>query len=192
MHDTLEWLYRRVSFQTIPTQAQVVQQYEEQWAKQLEGVQDELDTEQLAEYRQRGLSYIDWYYAKYQPFDKNIPMEMEKNIHFTIGDGHKMRGKIDRLDIDGHDLTIVDYKTSRKRADDKHDEYRAQITLYAKGLQEQYGTKLKKLYGKVVYLHLHNEVEREITPEAIDAIEQEYMDIITQIEQKKAKWADVQ
>jgi ATP-dependent helicase/DNAse subunit B len=192
VHDTLERLYKRVSFQTIPTYDQVVAQYEEQWASQLEGVDDELDDEQRIEYHQRGLSYVDRYYQEHTPFDKKIPMEMEKNIHFTIGDGHKMRGKIDRLDIDGHDLTIVDYKTSRKRADDQHDQYRSQITLYAKALQQDYGTKLKKLFGKVVYLHLHNEIEREITPEAIIAIEQEYVDIINQIETKKTNRADVQ
>jgi CRISPR/Cas system-associated exonuclease Cas4 (RecB family) len=43
--------------------------------------------------------------------------------------------------------------------------------------------------GKVIYLHLENEIEREVTQDAIDAIEHDYIEIITEIETKKAQRA---
>ncbi len=192
VHNTLEWLYKKVSYKALPTQDDTLARFEEFWATEMEGADEHIDEEVVREHHARGVGYVQWYYEEYCPFDQQIPMQMEKNVHFSLTGGHKMRGKIDRLDIDGHDLTIVDYKTSRSRSSDTDDTIRKQITLYAKGLQEEYGTKLSSIKGKVIYLHLQNEVEWEISQEDIDAVEAEYVDIIEQIEAKKAKWADVQ
>lgn len=192
VHDTLERLHKKVSHKTLPTHTDALAQYEQYWTAEMERVDEGIDPEVVTEHHQRGVSYLDRYYEEYHPFDQQIPMQMEKNIHFDLVGGHRMRGKIDRLDIDGHDLTIVDYKTSRSRSSDREDGIRKQITIYAKWLQEEYGTKVSTIRGKIIYLHLQNEVEREITQEEIDAVEAEYVAIIEQIEAKKAKWADVQ
>lgn len=192
VHNTLERLYKKVSYKTLPTHVTLLAQYEEYWSTEMGRADDDIDPEVVAEHHQRGVSYLDRYYEEYHPFDQQIPMQMEKNIHFDLVGGYRMRGKIDRLDIDGHDLTIVDYKTSRSRSSDREDSIRKQITIYAKGLQEEYGTKLGTIKGKVIYLHLQNEVERVITQEEIDTVEAEYVAIIEQIEAKKAKRADVQ
>ena len=128
---------------------------------------------------------IERYYDEYAPFDQAKVNGLEQMISFELPNKAKFRGIIDRLDIkDGH-ATIVDYKTDKAIAPfaQFEESYQQQLTSYAVWVQHNYPHLIKSITGKLIYLRLEEEVQREITTEMLDTAITKITDKIEEIEQ---------
>jgi len=196
VHDTLEQLYKQVSDLQIPSKENTIWIFKELRNKEIERVisvfeRNPFDNETLEIFFHRGIEYINYYYDNYHPFDQAIAMKMEMNIAFEMDEWIKFRWKIDRLDINDKTMIINDYKTSKSLPKDWNNTIEDQITLYSIWIQQDYWKQIDKMIGRVIYLHLQREHEREITQEKIESTKQKYFNIIKEIEQKKLmyeKW----
>jgi RecB family exonuclease len=135
--------------------------------------------------KQRGLLYIRWYYEKYLPFDRVICDGTEVTLWFEIQPGTKFQAKMDRFDVRDDTAYIVDYKTTKSLPKDGEDTIKQQLSLYALAVQQNYGDKIKTIYGSVIYLHLEKEYTREITQDILEQIKQQYLKVIEMIEHDK-------
>lgn len=132
-----------------------------------------------------GQQMIERYYDQYAPFDQAKVNGLEQMISFELPNKAKFRGIIDRLDIkDGH-ATIVDYKTDKAIAPfaQFEESYQQQLTSYAVWVQHNYPHLIKSIAGKLIYLRLEEEVQREITTEMLDTAITKITDKIGEIEQ---------
>ena len=197
VHSTLEELYKKVSDLVIPEKSESLSIFKELWDKEVERAtkvywRNPFDKATLDVFYNRGTEYINYYYDTYSPFDQAITMKTEMNIAFEMQEGLSFRGKIDRLDINDKTIIINDYKTSKSLPKDWNNTIEDQITLYSIGIKKDYGKQIDKIIGKVIYLHLQREYEREITDEKIEWIKDKYLSIMEEVEQKKILywWGD--
>lgn len=198
VHSTLEELYKKVSDMIIPEKEESLSLFKELWDKEIERATEIFwynpfsDKSMLDAFYNRGIEYVNYYYHTYHPFNQAITMKTEMNIAFEMEEGLKFRGKIDRLDINDKTIIINDYKTSKSLPKDWNNTIEDQITLYSIWIKKDYGKQINKMIGRVIYLHLQREHEREITDEKIEEIKTKYLAIMEEVEQKKAlyKWGD--
>ena len=141
--------------------------------------------EEREQTQQRGLQYITRYYNHYHPFDAVICDGTEVTLWFDIQAGTKFQAKMDRFDIRDDTAYIVDYKTTRSLPKEDEDTIKQQLSLYALAVQQNYGDKIKRIYGTVIYLHLEREYSREVTQSLLDDIKQDYLKVIEAIEHDK-------
>ena len=197
VHSTLEELYKKVSDLVTPEKSESLSLFKELWDKEIDRAtklfwRNPFDKPTLDIFYNRGTEYINYYYDTYSPFDQAITMKTEMNIAFEMQEWLSFRGKIDRLDINDKTIIINDYKTSKSLPKDGNNTIEDQITLYSIGVKNDYGKQIDKMIGKVIYLHLQREHEREITDEKIAEIKGKYLAIMEEVEQKKAlyKWGN--
>lgn len=193
VHETLEYLYKQIENTTIPDESELHNYFQKLRNTELERVntihgENYFDDEILTQFFNRGEKYINRYYTNYHPFDQAISMKTEENINFTLEERLKFRGKVDRLDIKNDTMTIVDYKTSKSLPKDGNNSIEEQITLYGIAIENDYGKQIKTIIGKVIYLHLEREYQREITKEKIDTTKIKYYTLMKEIEDKKIKY----
>jgi DNA helicase-2/ATP-dependent DNA helicase PcrA len=95
------------------------------------------NVKQKQEYKQRGLQFLkNFYDGLPKPWPQ--PSDLEKGFTISIG-GHKLRGKIDRIDPATGGIAIIDYKTSEKPPADPKDADLEQLHLYAIAAREALG-----------------------------------------------------
>jgi hypothetical protein len=180
VHNTLERLYQEISWAHIPTQEETMQRFfgfresEMQQARLAAGHDQLFDQDYETKQHDTALEYIQRYYQEYHPFDQDITMQTEMTIHEELTQEISFSGKIDRLWISGDTFTIYDYKTSKSYDPDNNDKVKKQLILYSGLIARRYAQKCKRIIAKAIYLRLHNEITREVTPEMIGEILQEY------------------
>ena len=105
-------------------------------------------------------------------------------FNFELPNTQKLTGVIDRFDIDGDVATIVDYKTDKdiKPYGEFSLSHEQQMTSYAAWIMVNYPHVVKTIRGKLIYLRLGREIEREITSDAIEQAIQIITDKISVIE----------
>lgn len=132
-----------------------------------------------------GEQIIDWYYDTYFPFNDASTNGLEQMINFTLPNGAKFRGIIDRLAIKNGEAQIIDYKTDKSIAplQDFEKSYQQQLTSYAIWVKQHYPHIIKKVTGKLIYLRLQEEITREITEEMLNQAITTITEAITQIEE---------
>jgi len=197
VHSTLEELYKKVSDLVVPEKSESLSIFKELWEKEIERAtkvygRNPFDKDILEVFYNRWTEYINYYYDNYSPFDQAITMKTEMNVAFEMEEWLSFRGKIDRLDINNKTIIINDYKTSKSLPKDWNNTIEDQITLYSIGIKKDYGKQIDKIIGRVIYLHLQREHEREITDERLEEIKNKYLDIMEEVEQKKVlyKWGN--
>lgn len=197
VHAALEFLYTRISDLDTVSEEQLLHAY--QLAREEAGqdlsfphtvsTPDNSDTDSIAlTFYKRGLVYLQRYYATYAPFTRPKPMRVEYRLQFLLQENMQFQGILDRMDIEGDTITIVDYKTNKSLPTNDHDTHRDQLALYGFGIEQKYSWKYTKLLGRLIYLHLEKEVIFEITPEEIATLRAKYIDIITDIESKTTRY----
>ncbi len=190
VHAWLERLYEQVRDHKIPSLDDVLTAYQQDWDTQVDETQQRQGPEYFTledreTFYQRGINYITWYVEAHHPFDQQIPMDTEHRINIDLDDDIRFRWAIDRLDIDEDTITITDYKTNRSLPKDDNDSIKQQITLYALGVLNDYGSKIKHLVGNVIYLHMKKTVTWKITSEEMENAKTYYKDLAREILQKK-------
>lgn len=187
VHAALEFLYTRVSDHVSVKLEEVMAAYDQQRTGHIqvnEGSGEESSEEYAMTYYKRWRIYLNRYYTTYAPFSIPKPMRVEYRLQFALDPQINFQWILDRIDIDGDTITIVDYKTNKALPTNDHDAHHDQLALYGLGIEQKYAWKYTRLLGKLIYLHLEKEVQFEITAEEIDRIKDKYVDIIKDIEQK--------
>lgn len=189
IHSTLEQLYKKIQESWLPPTIDFLQTYFCSEMENYRASYDQLSESPFPEsdFNDRlalGVSIITRYYETYKPFTQTNINGLEQMIHFELPNGEKFRGIIDRLDFEGDTAIITDYKTDKSIAPYEafEDAYQQQLTSYAVRVQQKYKHAIKKIKGKLIYLRLHKEIEREITPEMLQNTIQKIEEKIAEIQ----------
>ena len=118
---------------------------------------------QKTEYKHRGVKFLKNFYDSL-PTPWPQPTELEKGFTIVIN-GHKVKGKIDRIDPSTGGIEIIDYKTSEKPpAENKAD--LEQLHIYAMAAREALGLNPVKL--TFIYLAAEKPFSYPIDEKAIE------------------------
>jgi CRISPR/Cas system-associated exonuclease Cas4 (RecB family) len=99
---------------------------------------------------------------------------------FTINlDGHQILGYIDRIDLDGSDYIIIDYKTAKTSLSENELKKDFQLLTYDMAVNSLYGKRPKKV--GLWFLRSNKKVMIEPKDEDIDKIKAKILDIISYI-----------
>lgn len=190
VHAALEVLYKKIQNSwSAPTRESLKQFVQEEMIKARDEHDRLSDTallpDQFTDYLDLGRQMIDRYYDTYEPFTTGKVNGLEKMFNFELPNTQKLTGVIDRFDIDGDVATIVDYKTDKdiKPYGEFSLSHEQQMTSYAAWIMVNYPHVVKTIRGKLIYLRLGREIERDITPEAIEQAIQIITDKISVIEE---------
>jgi RecB family exonuclease len=90
----------------------------------------------------------------------------------------QVNGRIDRIDKDGEDFTVIDYKTSKKASSLNELKKDMQLLVYTIAVNEMYGS--KPVVGDW-FLRSNEKVFFKPEDQAIDALKTELSDIAAKI-----------
>ncbi|MFI5265590.1 MAG: 3'-5' exonuclease, partial [Candidatus Levyibacteriota bacterium] len=124
IHNTLQAFYEEVKKNIIPTLPQLQDMLKKNW------VSDGYDSkENEREHMKQGLATLESFY-KTECCPPVKPLGLEMPFRFTLKNGVKVFGKIDRIDAKGDGIEIIDYKTgtNNPKADKAHE---LQLAMYA-------------------------------------------------------------
>ena len=186
VHDALEKLYRDLmKVDRLSTLEEVLDFYCQAWEKNWKDTIQIIRKEYSAEdYQRQGKKCIAEYYRRYHPFDHGKTVGLEEYITFPLnGEGdYRIRGYIDRLVLVGESiLEIHDYKTSGKLPAQRDVDSDRQLAFYQMGVAEKWkGIQEVRLIWH--YLAFDAELRSSRTPEDLDRVRQEALDLIQRIE----------
>ncbi len=137
-HRVLEEFFQKIK-NGEPVSAQTLEQlYEYHW--QQGGY---LDTLQQTEYKKRGYEELREFYEQHKETFR-APLALEEDFNFTV-DGHRITGRIDRIDALGEDgVEVIDYKTGKPRNQENADKS-LQLSIYAIAVKEKLNKESKLL-----------------------------------------------
>jgi len=186
VHDTLEWLYKKVLEGKIPTIDEAIVFYSESWKENYtEDIVIVKNEMQIKDYFEKGVRFLLDYYIKHQPFDDNT-LELEKKIILELEDSgkiYKIRGFIDRLahNLATNELEIHDYKTAGTLpSQDKIDDDR-QLSLYSIAIKQIFGQE-KQVCQIWHYLNFNKKICTRKTDEELEKLKKETIELINKIE----------
>jgi len=200
-HEAMEFLYQQVPRQ-VPPLPEVLDRFERFWdagwnALQTKQKQRGFSTpirilkegEGLRDYHDRAKLFLERYYEKYQPFDQDRTLGLEKRVVFSLDSGglFKMQGYIDRIarDKDGT-VWVHDYKTGSRKLNPDDARNEDQLALYQLGLLQD--PELKKSRIKMVWHYVAFEddaVESERSDKELEGLRKRWIDKIQTLEKAK-------
>lgn len=185
VHDVLEKLYRDLKMTKLDTLEELIDFYHQCWEKNWsETVQIIRKEYQAEDYRSLGEKCITDYYKHYYPFDQGRTLGLEETIYFPLEEekGYWIRGVIDRLTLlNGSVLEIHDYKTSSRLPTQKDIQSDRQLAFYHMGVEGKWKDiqEIKLIWH---YLVFDAEIQSLRTPEELQRLRKETMDLIKTIE----------
>ena len=189
VHETLEALYRRVKAGVLPTLDDLLADYRARWLAEWTGAIRISKPERTADdYLALGVRHLATYHARYQPFDQERTLDLERRIAFPLDETRRiwLRGYIDRLSIT-RDRTwqIRDYKSGQWLPSQADVDADRQLALYQIGVQRRFPKRARDV--ELVWHYLAHDVElrsrRE--PAALRALEGETLGLIDTIQADK-------
>lgn len=137
-HEVMEKLYDDLKFK-IDSLEELLEYYESQWDKNWNDSVIIVRKEQtVKDYKNLGKKFIENYYQRYHPFDKERVLGLERRVKIQLdNDGkYKLSGLIDRLAQSENGIyEIHDYKTSGSFPEQKHLDEDRQLALYQIGIE---------------------------------------------------------
>jgi len=185
VHDVLEKLYRDLKMTKLNTLEELLEFYHQCWEKNWSDTVQIIRKEYSAEdYRSLGAKCITEYYKRYYPFDQGKTLGLEETIYFPLEEekGYWIRGVIDRLTLlNGSVLEIHDYKTSGRLPTQKDIQSDRQLAFYHMGVEGKWKDiqEIKLIWH---YLVFDVELQSLRTPEELQRLRQETMELIKTIE----------
>lgn len=162
-HETLRYLYHRVSLFSLPSQDEVLhflmQRREEQLPKNnfldLEDstVKDAFDQLQLS---------ISHFYNTHLPFDSENIIGLEQRLFAKLGE-HTFSATMDKITMQGDTFIITDYKTNKHLTPETLASHQEQMLLYAYVLQQNYAKYFKHIEIRLEYLFLQKTESQLLT-----------------------------
>ncbi|MDO9123471.1 MAG: PD-(D/E)XK nuclease family protein, partial [Deltaproteobacteria bacterium] len=185
VHDALEKLYRDLKMTKLNILEELLafyhQSWEKNWSESVQIIRKEYHAE---DYRRLGEKCITDYYKRYYPFDQGRTLGIEETIYFPLEEekGYWIRGVIDRLALLDHSiLEIHDYKTSSRLPTQGDVQSDRQLAFYQMGVEGKWKDirEIKLIWH---YLAFDVEVQSLRTPEELQRLRQETMELIKKIE----------
>lgn len=188
VHAALEWLYKKVLEQKIPTMDELIIQYQDSWKKDFsENIYIKKQEFTEKDYFNKGLQFIIDYYIKNHPFQDNT-LEIEKKISLIIHPekNHKLIGFIDRLvfNKETNEYEIHDYKTADSMPSREKVESDRQLAIYSMAVKELFG-KEKEVCLIWHYLAHNKKICLKKTQEQLQETKKQILDLIEKIESEK-------
>jgi putative RecB family exonuclease len=185
VHDALEKLYRDLKVTKLNTLEEILDYYDQSWEKNWNEMIQIVRKEHSAEdYRSLGKRCITEYYKRYCPFDQGKTLGLEENIYFPLDEekGYSIRGFIDRLTLCDHSiLEIHDYKTSSRLPTQEDVDSNRQLAFYHMGVEGKWKD-IQEIRLVWHYLAFDTEISSSRTPEKLQQLRRETMELIQQIE----------
>lgn len=195
VHEALETLYRHVKAGAVPTLDEVLADYRARWhAEWTDAIRVGKPERTADDYLAAGVQHLETYHARYQPFDQERTVGLERRIAFPLDAGRKIwvRGYIDRLSVTRDGIwQIRDYKSGRWLPTQADVDQDRQLALYQIGMQRHFRSKPRQV--ELVWHYLAHDVElrSQRAPEALRALESETLGLIDTIQADKT-WETVE
>jgi putative RecB family exonuclease len=142
VHETLEKLYRDLTYQKMNSLEDLLCFFRDEWKKNWSDdiviVKQEYTQEN---YLKMGEKYIADYYKRYHPFAQGKTIALEERILIALDDvgEYKLQGYIDRLaEVKDGWYEIHDYKTNSRSPLTEYIRSDRQLALYMIGVKKQY------------------------------------------------------
>lgn len=185
VHDVLEKLYvdlklqKRMSLKT--TLAYYNALWKRHWNNDIVIVKKEYKED---DYKKTGEVCIINYYNKFQPFDSDQTIDIEKRVVIDLDKEHKLQGYIDRLSFNDGVYEIHDYKTGNSLPLQQYIDEDRQLALYSIAVKEGYkdAKKVKLIWH---YLSFNKELESSRTDEQLKELKKKTVELIKKIESTK-------
>lgn len=184
VHETLEWLYKQIKLNKIPTIHDTITHYSETWERKYKPTFVIVRKHFTAkDYFNKGVKFLLDYYLKNKPFDENT-IEIEKRIIFDLDEfgDYKIQGFIDRLthNKESNQYAIHDYKTANNLPNKTKIETDRQLPLYAIAIQKDYNTQNIQLIWH--YLAFNRKIYSQRTDQQLTQLQQQIINLIKEIE----------
>jgi putative RecB family exonuclease len=190
VHQVLEKLYKDLSLTKLNTLEEILEYYQKEWEKNWSEEIVIVRKEYTAQhYRQLGEKYIKDFYQRYFPFDREKSLGIEEMIIFDLDEkgNYKIKGVIDRLvEKENGFWEIHDYKTNKKLPEQKDLDQNRQLALYQIGIESKW-KEIKNIQLVWHYLHFDKELRSERTPQELERLKKETIELIKEIEKAKEK-----
>ena len=187
VHSTLEWIYKQVGNNIIPSIEEAIINYSEKWKEQFnDNVQITYKNLKEEDYFNKGVRFILNYYMKHHPFDDNtIAIEERINVTLDVNKEYTLIGYIDRLvyNLERDEFEIHDYKTGGSLPPQEKFDNDRQLPLYSLALKEKYG-KDKKICFVWHYLAFDKKICSSRTDEQLEQLRKDVLELIKKIEQE--------
>jgi putative RecB family exonuclease len=186
VHEALEKLYRDLKVTKLNTLEEILDYYRQNWEKNWneEMIQIIRKDYTAEDYRRLGEKCITEYYKRYYPFDQGRTLGLEENIYFPLDEekGYWIRGFIDRVTLSDHSvLEIHDYKTSSRLPPQKDVDSDRQLAFYHMGVEGKWKD-VQEIRLVWHYLAFDTEISSSRTPEKLQQLRRETMELIQEIE----------
>ena len=185
VHEALEKLYRDLKVTKLNTLEDLISYYHQSWDKNWsEMIQIIRKGYSAEDYRRLGEKCIIDYYSRYSPFDHGKTLGLEESISFPLDEekGYWIRGFIDRVTLADHSvIEIHDYKTSGRLPTQKDVDSDRQLAFYHMGVEGKWND-IREIHLIWHYLAFDTEIRSSRTPEKLDQLRRETMELIQKIE----------
>lgn len=182
VHEVLEKLYMDVKFQKLPSLQELLEHYDDLWAKNWNDAIIIVRKQYSAEnFKKMGVKFITDYYNRYKPFDQTKILALETMRKVEIAPGILFHIRIDRLAMDDDVYEIHDYKTSNSLPTQQDIDKDRQLSIYAYGLKLMYpdARKIRLIWH---YLAFDKEICIERSDEELKHVKEGMLEIIKLVE----------
>lgn len=186
VHTALEWLYKKVKKNELPTIEEVISYYAEKWEEEFnDGIIIVKKRFTEKDYFNKGVGFLVNYYTKHSPFAEKT-IAIEHKIELDLTEEIKLVGFIDRLveNIEKNEIEIHDYKTGNSMPTEKQIKNNRQLALYSLAIKETFG-KDKNICLIWHFLAHDMKICIRKTDEELENLKQEIINMIKQIEETK-------
>ena len=183
VHDALEKLYRDLKLQKRNSLEDLLQYYNDQWAKNWTDDIKIVRKDYTAEnYRKTGEKCIADYYNKYAPFNERVlGIETVEYVNLDPEGEFKWNVRMDRLDDCGQGrYEIHDYKTGGSLPRQDHMDEDRQLALYSLWVRENFKD-AEKVHLVWHYLAFDRELRSERTAEQLENLREETLQAVKNV-----------
>jgi putative RecB family exonuclease len=183
VHDALEKLYRDLKLQKHNMLEELLQYYNDQWAKNWTDDIKIVRKDYTAEnYRKTGEKCIADYYNKYDPFKERVlGIETVEYVNLDPAGEFKWNVRMDRLDDCGQGrYEIHDYKTGGSLPRQDHMDGDRQLALYSLWVGENFND-AEKVELVWHYLAFDRELRSERTAEQLENLREETLQAVKNV-----------
>jgi putative RecB family exonuclease len=186
VHETLEKLYRDLTYQKINSLEDLLSFFRDEWKKNWSDdiviVKQEYTQEN---YLKMGETYLADYYKRYHPFVQGKTIALEERILIALDNAgkYKLQGYIDRLtEVKDGWYEIHDYKTNSRLPLAEYIQSDRQLALYMIGVKKQYPD-VKQVRLIWHFLKFNKEIDSSRTDDELEKLKADTIQLITRIEQ---------
>jgi RecB family exonuclease len=195
VHAALEALYRGAKAGRAPTLDELLAGYRGGWqAEWVDSILISRPELTAADYLALGARYLTAFHARYQPFDQERTVAVERRILFPLDEARKiwMQGFIDRLSVTREGIwQIRDYKTGQWLPTQQDVDADRQLALYQIGVQRHFPRHARAVELIWHYVAHDLEMRSRREPAALRELEARTLGLIDAI-QTDTTWAMVE